>query len=282
MSFWQAIAIRRYYFNLYLWTQFNQQFRAFSGVDAHTIHRSLCDPDSGEFSPKTIHRLMGPHMAKLAPLEALDAGSGYGGACLDLHRRLGGRWHGITISGRQTRIARRNAAAMGVADAVTFEQASYDDPVPGRYNLVFAIESLIHSHRPRHTVANLAASLSSGGLFIIVDDMPAENLDPVHAPDLAAFKRDWHCPEMPTAETLTRYLADAGCTVEELSDFSSLMRPRAQSDLDAAAEDIRRRSWWRPFAGMGSVTGAELGGLVLEKLGREGAVRYRMIVARKR
>ncbi len=277
----RGLNIRRYYFNLYLWTQLNQQFRAFSGVEAHTIHRSLNDPVSGEFSPKTIHRMIGEQIAEIDELSALDAGCGYGGTCLDLHARFGGRWRGITISGRQQKVAAKNAAAMGVDNTVMFERASYDDPVEGSFNLVVSIESLIHAQDPARAVANLAASLRPGGLFIIVDDMPVMNVPNAFADDLEAFKRGWHCPEMPSAEKWSHYLNDAGCAVESVRDLSSLMRPRSQADLDAAAADISAKSWWRPWFGLGSVTGAELGGLLLEKLGREGAVRYQMIVARK-
>ena len=224
---------------------------------------------------------MGEFISGLKHPVALDAGSGYGGTCLDLYRLFGGRWHGITISGRQQSVAAQNAKAMGVEDAVTFARASYDDPIEGRYNLIFSIESLIHAQNPAGTVANLAANLEPGGLFIIVDDMPVETFPEQFAADLAKFKRGWQCPEMPNGQAWARYLADAGCVVEASRDLNGLMRPRSQGDLDAAAADIKKKSWWRPWLGLGSVTGAELGGLLLEKLGREGAVRYQMLVARK-
>ncbi len=281
MNFLQRLRIRQYYFNLYVWTQFNQQFRAFSGIEAHTIHRALLDDTTGDFGPKTLHGLLAPHLRDFDSIEALDAGCGYGGTCLDLHRQHGGRWHGITISGQQAQIAAKNAAASGVADAVTFARASYDDPLDHQYNFVFAIESLIHSYRPAHSIANLAASLRGGGRCVIVDDMPVENMAPEFEADLAAFKRGWQCPEMPDTKTWTAYLEQAGCKVEDVVDLTHLMRPRTQQDLDAAEADIRKKYWWRPWLGLGSLTGAEIGGLLLEKLGREGAVRYQMIVARK-
>lgn len=281
MSLLEGLRIRRYYFNLYFWTQLNQQFRAFSGAEAHTIHRSLTDPDSGVFGPTYIHRLIEQYATQLPELNVLDAGCGYGGTSLDMHRRLGGRWHGITISGRQASVAARNAAEMGLDDKVTFARASYDQPADGDFTMVLAIESLIHAHRPEHTIANLCSSLRKDGLFIIVDDMPVDEMPDETATKLKQFKDMWQCPQMPSAAQWTQYLSAAGCKVEAVQDLSDKMRPRNQKDLDNAREDIRGKSWWRPWVGLGSVTEAELGGLILEELGREGAVRYQMIVARK-
>ncbi len=273
--------VSRYYSNLYFWTQLNQQFRAFSGIGAHTIHRSLTDAEGKDFGPKTIHGLIEEQVRRLGPIDALDAGSGYGGTCLDLHRRLGGRWHGITISSRQTKIARRNAAAMDASQAVTFETASYDDPVGRQFNMVLGIESLIHSFQASETIANLASHLVPGGILVLVDDMPVEPFPEAHSARLADFKRMWRCPQMPSARIWSDYLNRAGCIIETVQDLTSRMRPRGQVDLDLALQDIRRKSWWRPFAGLGSVTDAEIGGLILEQLGRLGVVRYQMIVARK-
>lgn len=273
--------IRRYYANLYVWTLLNKPFRMFSGIDANTIHRFLTDPQSGNFSPATIHTLIEPFVSPIKEIDALDAGCGYGGTCLDLHQKLGGHWHGITISSRQTKVARRNAAAVYADGHVTFETASYDDPLDKRFNLIFGIESLIHAPEPAATIANLASALEKDGLFLIVDDIPVDPFPPEFAAELANFKCCWRCPEMPSQKAWSDYLNRAGCIVEAVQDFTDLMRPRAQVDLDNAAADITRRSWWRSYAGLQSVTDAELGGLVLERLGREGLVRYQMIVARK-
>ena len=273
--------IRRYYFNLYLWTQISRQFRAFSGVEAHTIHRSLVDEASGDFSPRTIHAILGARIAGLSPIEALDAGCGYGGTCLELHERLGGRWLGVTLSQAQVAIARRNAAAMRKDGAVTFRRQSYDDPFDGDFNLIYCIESLIHAPDPARSLRNLAASLRPGGLFIIVDDMPAEPFPDAFAEDLAEFGRLWRCPAMASVRRIGDYLNSAGCVVEEVRDLTGLMRPRDETSIALAIADIRKRAWRRRLVGLQSVTDAEIGGLLLERLGRNGSVRYQMIVARK-
>ena len=71
---------------------------------------------------------------------------------------------------------------------------SYDAPLPGRYNAIIGIESLIHTADPAATIGNLAASLDSGGCLVIVDDMPAEAL-PTRRRSAARrdFKHAWRC-----------------------------------------------------------------------------------------
>jgi SAM-dependent methyltransferase len=274
--------VSRYYDFLYLWSQLTTRFRAFDAVGPHMIHRQLSDTQTGEYSDRVVHRLIARAAADLGPIDALDAGCGYGGTCLDLHRMLGGRWLGITINKRQYRIAGRNAEAMGVADAVSFAYASYDAPLPCRFNLVLGIESLIHSPAPGATVANLAAALQPGGAFIIVDDMLAEPIAPKHEADIAAFKRMWRCPAMPTDGQWVRHLEAAGCAVEAVNDLTARMSPRSEAEVAAELAAVARRRRWRDRFGLRLVSDAQAGGLLLERLSREGASRYTMMVARKR
>lgn len=281
MSQAHARDVRRYYFLLYLWTRLNRQFRTFSGAENHSIHRWLVDEATGRFSPDTIHRLLAPIIADAGSPDALDAGCGYGGSCLALHQLTAGRWHGITLSPQQAKIARRNARRAGVDDHVTFACRSYDDPPQRNYNLVLAIESLIHSPSPETSLASLCSVLRTGGLFIIVDDMPAEDMPPPSANDLAGFRRMWRCPRPPTLAQYTEILEAAGCSIQRTDDLTGLMRPRKDAEIAAAMADIRGRSWWRRWLGFTPVTDAEIGGLLLERLHNSGAVRYRMIVARK-
>src|SRR5262249_46359032 len=94
--------VSRYYDLLDLWTRLNRGFRVFSGLEAGAIHRWLDDPDSGEFSPTTIHKIMlAAGIGEQEPIEALDAGCGYGGTMFAFQAARGGHWHGITISPRQ-------------------------------------------------------------------------------------------------------------------------------------------------------------------------------------
>ena len=275
--------VSRYYDLLDLWTRLNRGFRAFSGLEAGAIHRWLDDPVSGDFSPATIHTMMlESGIGDTGPIVALDAGCGYGGTMFALQGAVGGRWHGITISPRQCAVGRKSARDHALSDAVTFACGSYDEPQAPDYNLIYGIESLIHSVDPARTVGNLARALRPGGTFVIVDDMPVDPVPAGFADDLQSFKTLWRCPVMPSAAQWTAHLAAAGCDVIDTRDLTCLMRPRAEPDVARALTEVRRRRRWRDFLGLRRVGEAETGGLLLERLGRERVVRYMMIRARKR
>jgi len=275
--------VSRYYDTLHFWTRWNRGFRRFSGTEIQAIHRWLTDPVTGEFSPATIHKLILSHeLPRGAELHALDAGSGYGGTMFALQAALGGRWRGVTVSRSQYRIGRRSARERGLAEAVTFAHQSYDERQPDNYSLVVAIESLIHSPDPARTIGNLAASLRPGGIMIVVDDMPDDEIPDDAARDLSAFKRLWRCPVMASAASFAALFAANHCDVIETRDLSDLMRPRSEPEISQALVEVAGRRRWRDRLGLRRVGEAEIGGLLLERLGRERAVRYTLMVARKR
>lgn len=272
--------VNRYYDFIYFWSQFTSQFRAFSSVGAYAIHRPLLDAGTGDYSDRVIHDLIIKAFPGAAEIDALDAGCGYGGTCLDLGQRLGGRWLGITVNERQRRIANRNTRALGLADSVAFALASYDTPLPRTFSVVLGIESLIHSPDPALTIANLARHLRRGGRFIIVDDMLTGLLSGQQEEDAACFRRLWRCPVMPTIAQWAQFLEAAGCVVEDMQDFSHLMWPRTMAELDHEIA-VATRPRLRDLIGLQMVTDAQKGGLLLERLTVMGASRYVMMLARK-
>lgn len=273
--------LSRYYDDMHMWTRLNRGFRRFSGHEAHTIHRWLVDPATDTFSPQTIHALISQYIPAAPPPVALDAGCGYGGTALALHARHGGTWHGVTLSPRQCAQGNRIAASRGVAGDVTISHGSYDDPRQASYSLIYGIESLIHSPDPAVTIRALSSVLAPSGTFIIVDDMPADTVPDALAVDLARFKELWRCPVMPTANEWSRLLEVNGCRVTAVESLAHLMRPRSEPEIAQALEEVAARHRRRRWFGLRRIGEAEIGGLLLERLGRERAVDYTMIVARK-
>jgi SAM-dependent methyltransferase len=270
-----------YYDELHRWTARDEDFQVFSGHQQDTIHRFLVDADTGAFSPETIYRFVDPHIAAQPQVRGLDAGSGYGGTCFRCLHVHGGHWTGITISREQWASATGRAKARGFDRRVDFHLRSYDQPLPGRYNVVVAIESLIHSPDPAHTIANLAAAIDPGGRLIIIDDMPADAVPAGDAWLIAEFKRCWRCPVAPTAAEWSRFAAAAGLRRVKHDDLSQLMKPRTEDDLDAAFADLASHAEGKASAGFARLSEAEIGGLHLERLHRRGSVRYVMLVFEK-
>src|SRR5690606_9549737 len=150
----------------------------------------------------------------------LDAGCGYGGTAFDLQPKIGGQWLGLSISPIQLARAMNEAQRRGLGDRVRFRRQSYDLPLGETFDLIMAIESLVHSADPGATVANLAASLAPDGHFILVDDMPVEDIRPELRADVEEAKRMWRCPVMPSERGWREAFEAAGLDVVRSYDLS--------------------------------------------------------------
>jgi SAM-dependent methyltransferase len=272
----QARRVARYY----RWLDGLSFFRArrAEGEAAHPVHRALADPAGGPPSPMVIHRLMLEGVALPEGFRALDAGCGYGATMLDLAPKLGGDWTGLTLSTEQQRRGMAAIAAAGLSDRVRIGIGSYDAPIAGRFDLIYGIESLIHSADPAATVANLARALRPGGWMLVVDDMPAATMPEEARQRLAGFQRFWRCPVAPTREGWQAALAAAGLETSAERDLSPLLQVRGMAELAPRLDALRRG--WRLRLGLDVRAEAELGGMLLETLQTDGWVSYRLLSAR--
>jgi SAM-dependent methyltransferase len=276
----QAQRVARYYRWLDRLSWF-QERRAEAGHGAIPVHRALADPAGGPASPEVIHRLMLEGLDLPAAPRALDAGCGYGATMLDLAPRLGGDWTGLTLSPVQAARGMAAVAARGLTERVRIAVASYDQPPPGRYDLVYGIESLIHSADPAHTIATLAAALDPGGYLVIVDDMPEPGLPAEAAERLAGFQRFWRCPVAPTRDGWLGHLRAAGLELVAERDLNPLLQVRGMAAVAPRLRQLRRQAAIPRLFGFGLRAEAEIGGLLLESLQTEGFVHYRILAARK-
>jgi SAM-dependent methyltransferase len=273
--------IEAYYDGMHAWTLRDAGFARFSGFEHAAIHRFLADPDSGDFSPRTIYRLIAPHLPQRQDFLGLDAGCGYGATAFHLLPRTGGCWHGVTLSMAQVAVAERLAAEQGLSARLRFTRQSYDAPLDARYDAVVAIESLAHSPDPAVSLRNLAAHLRPGGVLVLVDDMPREALPAAEAALLAEFRQLWRCPVLPGAARWRALLAGQGLVLTHERNLLPLTRPRTEAELDAAWAELSAALPGKRAQGFGAVAEGELGGVLLERLMRRGAMPYRLMVARK-
>ena len=278
----QLRKVARYYTWLDRWVRWNRSVRPYSGIDAMTVHRLLDDPHSGENGPLVIHRLMLEGIALPAQPRVLDAGCGYGGSAFDLFPKIGGTWLGLTVSPVQYKRAHSEAGRREIGDRVRFALQSYDAPLTETFDLVIAIESLVHSSDPDATIANLANALAPGGHLVLVDDMPVEEVPAALADDVAEAKRMWRCPVMPTERGWRTAFAAAGLDVVRSQDLSPLIYHRPVQEMNRLIERDRRRAWWLGWSGLGIIAEANVGGLLLERLAVDGVIQYRLLVGRKR
>lgn len=255
----------------------------------------------GGFDPFTVHRLLIPDRAGVAPADVvhdrivsatgplvrprvLDAGCGVGGTVFYLQARLDGRYEGLTLSDIQQKRASREAARRGLSHACRFHVRSYDgdlhDLLPAGVDLVIAIESLAHAIDPARSIANLAGVIRPGGRLAIVDDVPRDELASGD-PDFAGFRAGWNCPGIAGDRVLAAALGSAGLAVEHDEDLTPLVPLRCG---DALERLVRANRKWRrvlPFAAGRTLIDSLYGGLMLERLYHRGVARYRFVVARR-
>ena len=254
--------------------------RGQTGNAAQPVHRPLLDADGGPAGPMVVHALMLKGLALPPAPRVLDAGCGYGASILDMAPGLGGEWHGISLS--EVQVSRGNAAVLARGlTGVRLAVGSYDAPVVDEYDWIYGIESLIHAPDPAATVANLARALAPGGALMVVDDMPEEGLTAEQAERVAVFKRCWRCPVAPTRAGWLSAFSAAGLEFSHEADFTELTLPRPAAELAPRIVAMRRAARWKRLFGLGYRSEADLGGMVLETLLGERAIRYRMLVARR-
>jgi tocopherol O-methyltransferase len=275
----QARRVARYYRWLDGLSWFHER-RGEAGHGALPVHRALADPAGGAPSPFVIHRLMLAGLDLPPAPRALDAGCGYGATMLDLAPALGGDWTGLTLSPVQAARGMAEVAKRGLADRVRIAVRSYDAPVEGPFDLIYGIESLIHSADPAATIANLARALAPGGHLVVVDDMPEERLPEDAAARLARFRRFWRCPVAPTRAGWSAALRAAGLEIVAERDLNPLLQVRGMAELRPRLEALERRARLPRLLGLGLRQEAEIGGMLLETLQTEGFVRYRVLAGR--
>jgi SAM-dependent methyltransferase len=270
-----------FYDELYDWSENNSEFQSYSGFQTDAIHRFLTDPRTGVHAPDTLYSFMDPHIEPVAVVRGLDAGCGYGGACFHFSRTHGGQWLGVTISPKQVAHARRLIEARGFFRSVDVRLMSYDDDLPGPFDVGIAIESLIHSADPARTIRNLSSALKPGGRLILVDDMPRSLIPTDLEETLAAFKAAWRCPVAPSEALWRSLAADAGLRLIARQDLSPNMRPRHGEALETAFKALMTQFGDKVANGFSRLSDAEIGGLHLERLHAGGAVDYMMLVFEK-
>jgi SAM-dependent methyltransferase len=278
----QLRRVERYYRWLDRWVRWSRMVRPYSGFDTLTVHRLLDEPATGENGPLVLHKVMLEGLELPAAPRVLDAGCGYGGTAFDLFPKLGGDWLGLTISPIQFARASREAKKRGLSERIRFRRQSYDELLDETFDLVIAIESLVHSADPGATVANLARSLAHGGHFILVDDMPVEDVRPELHADIEEAKRMWRCPVMPTERGWQRAFEAANMEIVRSADLSTRVYHRPVKEMTVLIERDRKRARRFGWLGLGVIPEANIGGLLLERLAVQGAMQYRVLVGRKR
>ena len=264
------------YVQLANWLQYRDRFAGF------TMHKTLAAPSGGGAAAGLSYvndHLLDVALPNLGPgRRVLDAGCGFGGTVFHWHRRAGGRYEGVTLSRVQCGVAQGEARRRGVAEDCRFHLRSYDAPLDGTYDVIVAIESLIHAPDLCWTLKNLAGALRPEGMLLVLDDMAEVGLDGARPREAALLRAHWGCDPYPSAADYRDAIESSGLSLVAEEDLSPLMRPRPPNVLDEAERRYTSLHHWLPAPPVRTVVSAYLGGIALERLHGTGDVCYRLLV----
>jgi SAM-dependent methyltransferase len=274
-----STGVAAYYERLSRWNRAAQAFGYGGGGSTLTVHRALADPRAqGRTTFTRLHDVLFEYLPLCPAPRVLDAGCGLGGTLLALATERNATAVGLTLSASQAKTANEAAIRLGRDAQVSVVVRSYDEPPSGPFDVVVAIESLAHSADPARSIAGLVAVLAPGGCIAVVDDMPEDGAS--SSPDLALFKTGWQCPVLWSARDYRDAFAGAGLALHADVDLSGQCRPRTRAQI-ARLMAVNRLVGRLPSAALRQIMVSHLGGLALERLTRDNAVRYRLLIARR-
>jgi len=245
-----------------------------------TVHRTLADPRSGGHPTDTrLHDLLLEALPVTTLGRVLDAGCGMGGTMIAFAARSPATFTGLTLSARQAAIGRRAIARAGLANRIEILVGSYDDPPERLFDAAIAIESLSHSPAPATSLRAIAARLAPGGWLALVDDMPEAAARGTR--DLEVFQAGWRLPALSSAAEIAAQLRDNGLTIAADRDLTVELRPRSREQIARLERLNRLFHALAPTRGLRTLLDSYHGGLALERLYRQGLMKYRLLLARK-
>lgn len=206
----------------------------------------------------------------------LDAGCGVGFGTMRLAQRSSCRVTGISLSRDEILAASKMAQQSGLAERVSFQQASFDDLSPGMYDLVVAVESLKHSGDLPRSLSSMVRSLKPRGQIVIVDDFCTRDEGP-RGGNGRQLANDWHLAGLFTESEHLDILGAANCALCDLTD-----RVRKEGRL-ALAIRLALFDFLGLFARGKSAIAlrAFRGGFRLAKMYADGEMAYKAIVFRQ-
>jgi tocopherol O-methyltransferase len=208
----------------------------------------------------------------------LDVGCGLGGTAIYLHKKLGGRVTGVTISPKQIKLGNELALNHG-ADVRLVLMDAEALTLDGSFDVVWSVEAISHLSRKAECFRSMARLLKAGGKLVIADwfRSPIATLKQQRE-FLHPIERAMLVPELESPSVYIKYVTGAGLNVIEFEDLSA----RVQKTWDLAIDLIKKPGLWKIAATRGKDFSAFLHGFRAMKAGyKSKALVYGALVAQK-
>ena len=245
------------------------------------IHHGLWEANE---SPRDAQLQLTERLANLARISAgqqmIDIGCGMGASSIHLVKTRDCRSLGITISRLQRLWASIAARRHGVARRLEFRCADAEkiELESCSRDVVWSIECTEHLFDKAKFFERAASWLKPGGTMAICAWLAGNTADPLRAQQVYDVCEGFFCPSLGTAEDYTRWMTDAGLSVEECCDWTSRV-----SRTWEICRDRVRRSRIRSLAyltGFDSVLFLDRFDTILNAY-YSGAMQYGCFIARK-
>lgn len=210
----------------------------------------------------------------------LDAGCGYGGTAFWFYKKLNGTYHGITVSSIQSKYAKQFAINNNMNHACMFFIDSFDNPRNQKYDIVIAIESLLHSRCLSRTLTNLSDCLKIDGKLIIVDDMLLVDHSTTNG-DFNYLLKEWSISNFPTYHQYIEEIEKNNLEITIDRDLSSIVSLIGKKKI-SMIKIISKFLEYFPNRKISKIGRFHYAQMVTHSLQHEGKTCYRMIIAEKK
>lgn len=204
-----------------------------SGVRLAAIHRQIWGHgvetrvQAFEYVNRyVLHALQGRCHNSSAPVRVLDLGCGLGGTMTWLAQRCEGHFTGVTLSRKQCEWARRRAHSLGLDARCRFTTGDMTDTrFQEQFDVVYAIESLIHVADAATFFAEVRRVLAPGGTLVLADDFLSDSATPdVGKTWIERFRAGWRAYGLRTFSAVHHAAYHHGFTLTKHDDVSHLQR----------------------------------------------------------
>ncbi len=185
----------------------------------YPIHKSI------SIAGKTLLEWIVDKISMKPGLRVLDAGCGTGHTLFRLQSYMPDiDGVGISISKREVDFAKRMATAEN--SILDFQHRNMEVPLDdlGKFDIIFAIESLKHTSQPVRVIHSLCEALKEGGQLVVVDDYLHKNH---FFKRINEHKKLWNAPGFISRDNMAELLADREDITYDTIDLSQHIKTKA-------------------------------------------------------
>ncbi len=205
-------------------------------IHASIWHEGIADPFSAShYSNQLILETIISTRKDNATI--LDLGCGIGGSLIYLSERLNSNFTlaGITLSSYQAQNALSHIRSE-IASRIAIQQGDFHE-LPEfwqtHFDVVYAIESFVHSDDPTHFIKEASRVLRPGGLLLLIDTFPQSHKSSQKVDGyIKDYQTQWGAGNTLTPEELFKIASEYG------------LQPAHNEDLTKYIATNRRRDYW--------------------------------------